>query len=827
MHMRHGTTSLTDGAPWTTRALAAAVSAALLLPPGAPLLAQTGTPVTPASKGDDSVQLNFVNSDLEAAVRAVGQITGRNFVIDPRVKGTLTLVTERPVSRQQAYEQLLAALRLQGFTIVESGTPGGVSRIVPEADAKLQGGRVVAPAAAAPRGDQIVTQVFRLNYENATTLVPVLRPLIAPNNTISANPGNNSLVITDYADNLRRLQRIIEALDSPTAADVEIVPLKHGLAVEMASIIGRMLDDSARGGQAVDAGQRVTLSAEPRTNTLVLRTASPARRQLAKTLIERLDQPSATPGNINVIYLRNAEAVKLAPTLRAIISSDPSFLPQTTSAGLSTTGPGGTQTGAPGIGGIPGQPGQPAITQQQQTTFGTGTTGGAGGAGGALSGLIQADAATNSLIITAPEPLYRNLRTIIEKLDTRRAQVNIETLIVEINADKAAELGVQWQALEGLNSDGTRAIGGTNFGGPGTNILSVAQDLTSVGPGLNLGVIKGTINIPGIGEITNLGFLARALQTVANANVRSQPNIQVLDNEEAKFLVGQNVPFVTGSFTQTGVGATNPFQTFERKDIGTQLRIKPQVSEGGVVKLTVYVEVSSLQAGTINGQPITNKRSFESSLVVEDGNFVVLSGLIEDRGGDSISKVPMLGDIPVLGYLFRYENRTRSKVNTMVFLKPNVIRDEKASSALAADRYDYMRTQLIEGIAPDNAVFRGFQPEPIPSGAPTRNVPQPGATGAPPSSGPASGTFAASQSSTAPAGRVQLIQVTTLPDVTAARDTQRRLREAGFDAYWESVPTAQGDSVRIRVAVDTARASVDSTIAELRKLGYNPVPVAQ
>ncbi len=249
------------------------------------------------------------------------------------------------------------------------------------------------------------------------------------------------------------------------------------------------------------------------------------------------------------------------------------------------------------------------------------------------------------------------------------------------------------------------------------------------------------------------------------------------------------------------------------------------MSEGGVVKLTVYVEVSSLQSGTINGQPITNKRSFESSLVVEDGNFVVLSGLIEDRGGDSVSKVPVLGDIPLLGYLFRYENRTRSKVNTMVFLKPSVIRDEKASSALAADRYDYMRTQLIDGVASENPVFRGFTPEPIPSGAPVRNIPQPGAM--PPSSGPASGAYAASQSSAAPSGRVQLIQVTTLSDVTAARDTQRKLRDAGFDAYWESVPTAQGDSVRIRVAVDTARTSVDATIAELRKLGYNPVPVVQ
>src|SRR6267142_3534911 len=269
--------------------------------------------------------------------------------------------------------------------------------------------------------------------------------------------------------------------------------------------------------------------------------------------------------------------------------------------------------------------------------------GGGGGASGGLAGMIQPDAATNSLIITAPEPLYRNLRATIEKLDVRRAQVVIESLIVEVTADKTAEFGVQWQALGGFsssNSNDTSVIGGTNFGarGGGSNIIDAAQNLGSLGAGLNIGVIRGSVTLPGIGTITNLGFLARALETVVNANVLSRPNIQTLDNEEAKFLVGQNVPFQTGSFTQgQATGATNPFQTFERRDVGLQLRVKPQVSEGGSVRLAIYLEVSSVQPGTSQGGLITNKRSFESNVVVEDGNYVVLSGLIQDSVNDTDS----------------------------------------------------------------------------------------------------------------------------------------------------------------------------------------------
>jgi general secretion pathway protein D len=702
------------------RPLVLALALALAVPP-APLRAQTGSSraatqaTAPAT--DESVYLNFVNVEIEQAVRAIGQFTGRQFVIDPRVKGTLTLVTERPVSRQQAYEQLLSALRLQGFTIVE-GPPGGVSRVLPEPDAKLQGSRVIAPEQSPPRGDQIVTQVFELQYESATNMVPVLRPLIAPNNTIAAFASNNSLVITDYADNLRRLRDIIASLDRPGSAEAEMIQLRHGLALEIATIVNRVLDEGARAaGQAVDGGQRVQVLAEPRTNSLIIRSASRARTMTARQLIERLDQPSLTPGNINVVYLRNAQAVRLAQTLRAVISSDPTFMPQ--AGGTASLSQGSAFGGSGGIlANVPGQPAQPQSPQQPPPQ----SAGGQAGGGGPLAGLIQADPATNSIIITAPQPLYRNIRAIIDKLDARPAQVIIESLIAEVSADKAAEFGIQWQALGGLrssNGNDTSVIGGTNFGGTGTNIIGAAQNLGTLGPGLNLGIIQGRLTIPGIGEVTNLGFLARALETQANANILSQPNIQTLDNEEAKFLVGQNVPFITGSFANTGVGQTpsgavNPFQTFERRDIGLQLRVKPQISEGGNVRMTIYLEVSSLAPGTTQGGIITNKRSFESNVVVEDGNFVVLSGLIEDRTNNQEQRVPLLGSIPGLGALFRYENRSRTKTNTMVFLRPVVVRDEATSANIAADRYEYMRTQVQRGTKPDTAILRGYEPEALP-----------------------------------------------------------------------------------------------------------------
>jgi general secretion pathway protein D len=827
--------------PPRARRLCVAVAAALLAltPPASPAQqAASGTPAARVQGGADPVMLNFVNADLEAAVRAIGQYTGRQFVIDPRVRGSLTLVTERPVTKQQAYEQLLAALRLQGFTIVEPARPDGIVRIVPEADAKLQGGQVVVPTTTTPRGDQVVTQVFRLRYESATSLVPVLRPLIAPNNTISAYPANNTLVITDYAENLRRIARIIEAIDGPGAAESEMVQLKHGLAMEVATIANRVLDEGARAaGQATDSGQRVQVLAEPRTNSLILRAASPSRMALARQLIERLDRPSLTAGDINVVYLRNAEAVKLAPLLRAVLANDPSFVPQVSGRALS-----GTSVTAGSQQGVLGQQAQQPQPAPQAPAGG----GSASAAGSALAGMIQPDAATNSLIITAPEPLYRNMRAIIEKLDVRRAQVLIESLIVEVQADKAAEFGIQWQALSGLNETGTRAIGGTNFGGAGTNILGVAADPSSVGQGLNIGIVKGKITIPGIGEITNLGFLARALETRANANVLSQPNIQTLDNEEAKFLVGQNVPFVTGSYTQPGISTINPFQTFERQDIGLQLRVKPQISEGGVVRLALYLESSSISPASLAaGQLITNKRSFESVVLVEDGNFVVLTGLIEDRTTTTQQKVPLLGDIPFLGALFRYENRDRNRTNLMVFLRPIIVRDESTSAALAVERYEYMRAQVAGSRVPDDLIFRDLnvpsmpaapdaqlkprEPAATPSeqSAPSQPAPTPSAPPAPSPSpaAPAAGAAPGQVASSVPALPAQVLQVTVMPDLDSGRRIQQELRSAGFDAYLEPMRTSTGEIFRVRVRVDGATRSSAEAIAELRKLGYNPMPL--
>ena len=796
-----------------------------------PAARSTGTDTNKAT--EEPVTLNFVNADVEAVIRAIGQYTGRTFVIDPRVKGTMTLVTERPVTRRQAYEELQSALRLQGFTLVESPEAGGVTRVLLEADAKLQGGRVLAPAAAAPRGDQVLTQVFRLQYESASNLVPVLRPLIAPNNTIAAYPANNTLVITDYAENLRRLARIIEAIDSPANAEVVVVPMKYAQASDIANIVNRVLDEGSRTtGQSVDSGQRVLVQAEPRSNSLILRAASRARLDQAKSLIEHFDQPSATPGNINVIYLRNAQATKLAPLLRAVLSADPSFVAQAGgTTGLAPTSTGTSGTGISGLGSVSG-------TSGSSTTGGLGTSttagastataapsvstapssygGGGGGGDRTLAGMIQADPATNSLIISAPEPVYRNIRAIVDKLDVRPAQVLIESLVVELTGDRASEFGIQWQSLTGLNSSSTSVIGGTNFGGPSQNIISAASNLTNLGNGLNIGVIKGSITIPGVGSVTNIGLLARALETTANATILSRPNIQTLDNEEGKFLVGQNVPFVSGSYAATGAVTTTtgtsvtPFQTYERQDVGLQLRVKPQISEGGSVRLAIYIEDSSVSPGTSGTDLVLNKRSFETSVIVEDGNFVVISGMIQDQVNENQYKVPLLGSIPLLGALFRYDTREHIKTQTMVFLRPTVIRDEQASRSVMLDRYDYIRNELEKAAPPFNPVLPDMPTSWLPP-LTSKEAPAPAALGK-----------AAAQSG----GDAPLIEVAVVDTMAHARQMQRQLRDAGLDAYWESVATSSGQSIRVRVSVQTPRRTVADTLAQLRALGFSPSLVA-
>ncbi len=636
--------------------------------------AQAQTPVKPG----EPITLNFVNAEIEAVARTLASLTGRNLVVDPRVKGTLNLATEKPVSPAAALNQFTAALRLQGFALVEAQ---GLYKIIPEAEAKLQSPTVVTESAPANAGGQIVTQIFRLNHENANNLVTVLRPLISPNNTLNVNAGNNSLVITDYADNLRRIARIVAALDVSNASDVEVIALQHALANDLAPLMQRLLEGGGTGtpaaqgaGQGADISFKTTLLPEPRSNALILRAANPARVALVRALVDKLDRPhaSGSNGNIHVVYLKNADATQLAATLRAAIAAE-------------TTGAGNTGANALAT---------PVSTAATRTALGSGGANSPVASSGAPStgGQIQADPATNALIITAPEPQYRQLRAVIDQLDTRRAQVYVESLIAEVNADKASEFGVQWQGALGRAGDGVIGLMGTNFGSAGSNIINLAaQSASAVLPsaGLNLGLAQRT------NGTYVLGFLARFLEQNGEGNILSTPNLLTLDNEEAKIVIGQNVPFVTGQYTNNNAnnGSVNPFQTIERKDVGLTLRVKPQISENGTVKLAIFQEVSSVAASSVNSTTglITNKRSIESSVLVNDGNIVVLGGLLQDEYGGNEDKVPGLANIPLFGNLFKSEKRSRKKTNLMVFLRPVVVRSAGQSDALAMDRYDLMR----------------------------------------------------------------------------------------------------------------------------------------
>jgi general secretion pathway protein D len=635
-------------------------------PPPSPGAAPAARPT-----GPDMVTLNFVNADIEGVVKAVSEITGKNFVLDPRVKGTINIVSARPMSRALVYEVFLSALRLQGFTAVEER---GRVAIVPEIDAKLHQSVTLGPQdKRRAAGDTIQTQVFKLQYESALQMVPILRPLIPSNNTITAYANNNTLVITDYASNLARIEKIIESIDQPGGSDPIMIPLRYASAVDVAQTINRLFAESAQSQASPDASLRFSVSVDTRSNSILARSGEPSRLLRVRQLVAMLDSPTSAAGNIHVVYLKNAEAVKLAEILRAIYSGESGLAQARTSQPL----------GASPIGQAPAQ----AQAQPQ--------------ASASAPGIIQADAATNSIIITAPDAIYNNLRAALEKLDVRRAQVHVEALIAEVTADKAAEFGVQWQDLTGLGKSGSQLFGGTNFGAPGggSNILGISQNPISAGQGLNVGVIKGTITVGGV-QILNIGLLVRALQTDTSSNILATPTLLTLDNEEAKIVIGQNVPFITGSYAVSAAATTpTPFQTIERKDVGLTLRIKPQISEGGTVRLQIFQEVSSVvPASNLSASGVTtNKRAVESTVLVNDGQIVVIGGLIQDEVTDSLSKVPVLGDLPLIGGLFKYNSRERKKTNLMVFLRPTLLRSAQHADSIANDRYDYIMGEQLKG----------------------------------------------------------------------------------------------------------------------------------
>ena len=624
-------------------------------------------PDKPKVEVENSITLNFVNADIEAVARTLAGLTRRTLVVDPRVKGTLSLTTEKPVPASVAWNQFLAVLRLQGFAVIETQ---GLYKLVPEAEAKLQGGQTaVVPSNGTPNNAQVMTQIFKLNHENANNLVAVLRPLISPNNTINVTPGSNALVITDYADNLQRMARIIASLDVANATDVEIIPLQHTLAADLAALLNKLVEGGAAGAAGASAGQtdtgfKTSIQAEPRSNAIILRTANPARQAQVRSLIDKLDRPASelASGNIHVVYLKNADATKLANTLRAAMTGN--------NAAAATT-----------ISSTPGAANSASAISQPTT-----------------GGQIQADTATNSLVITAAEPQFRQLRAVIDSLDQRRAQVLVESLIVEVDSSKEAQFGIQWQNAVG-NAGGNIAVLGTNFGAD-NNLLNISSSngKTLPGAGLNLGTARN------IGGSLVMTALANFLQSNGGSNILSRPSLLTLDNEEAKIVVGQNVPFVTGQYTNNNNaanGAVNPFQTVERKDVGLTLKVKPQINDAGAVKMSIFQEVSSIDTSkkTTDGL-ITNKRSIESNIVVADGSVVVLGGLLSDTFTDNRQQVPGLGDLPLVGGLFRSESRSRSKTNLLVFLRPVVVRDDVSAEVLSNGRYREMQGLQTESLKP-------------------------------------------------------------------------------------------------------------------------------
>ena len=655
-----------------------------------------------AAQDTDTVTLNFVNADIDAVVKAVAEISGRNFVVDPRVKGTVNIVSARPVARALVYPTLLSALRMQGYAAVEAG---GVVKIVPEADAKTQAGPVQRGNVTAS-GERIVTQVIALRHESAAQLVTVLRPLVSPNNTISAYIPGNAIIITDYADNLKRIDRIVASIDQPPAGEPMLVPVKNASALDVVALVNRLLTEGQPPGAQQDAQQRVSLVADPRSNSILVRSDNPGRGARVRQLIEQLDTPARTGGNVFIVYLKNADAAHVAETLRGLYGGERPTSGTQVAAAMSAAMPAALP--APGVAAVTGFPASPAAT----TPLVTSATNGPPAAFAAGGAMIQADTANNALIIMAPEPVYNNLRAVIERLDTRRAQVFVEALIVEVTADKAAEFGVQWQVLTGADRKrtGVQGFGGTNFGtrGSGDNIIDASINLGSVGQGLNLGILNGSINIPGLGIINNLSLLVRSLENDTKANILSTPTLLTLDNEEARIIVGQNVPFITGQYATTGTTATvQPFQTIERRDVGLVLRVRPQITEGGTIRLGLYQEVSRVQENSTAG-PILSKRALESSVIIDDQQIVVLGGLIQDTMTDGTEKLPYAGDIPLFGQLFRYDTRQRVKTNLMIFLKPTIVRGTNEGRAITSERYEYLRgEQLHTTPAP-----RWFWPDP-------------------------------------------------------------------------------------------------------------------
>ena len=598
------------------------------------LLLTIGVPATALA---EPFTLNLQNAELRSLIETVSKRTGRNFIVDPRVNAKITVVSSAPVSDRELYDVFLSVLSVHGYAAVPEGD---VTKIVPAVAAKQD----AIPSGASQSGSQLITRVVTVEHVNAAQLVPILRPLLPQEGHLAAYQPTNRLIVTDSSSNIQRIMQIINRVDRPVESDIDVVRLEHASASEVVRILGQLEGQAQRGQE--QAGARARLAADTRTNAVLI-SGSREERLRMRGLIANLDTPLEREGNTRVVYLKYANAEDMTDILRGVSDAE-------------------IKEGEP--------------------------SGQGGGERDEDEVVIQADANTNALIMTGAPNRLEGLESIVRQLDIRRAQVLVEAIIAEISQDKARELGVQFVAAD-TSDDGDRPAALTSFGSGGSNILEIATESALPDSGLTLGGLS-----EGSGG-TDFGILIRALASDANNNILSTPSLVTLDNEEAEIVVGQNVPFVTGSFSSqdTGGSATNPFQTIERRDVGITLKVKPQINEGDTVKMDIEQEVSSLSSSSqTTSDVVTNKRSLKTTVLVQDDQTLVLGGLIDDTVRTTDERVPLLGDIPVLGRLFQYQRTNKIKQNLMIFLHPRILREKGLADHYTGEKYNYMRAEQAD-----------------------------------------------------------------------------------------------------------------------------------
>lgn len=590
-----------------------------------PLLAQT-------------ITLNLKDADINALIGTVAEVTGKNFIVDPRVKGKVTVISSRPMDSEEVYQVFLSILKVHGFAAVPSGA---VIKILPDVSAKQDSIPNVSDDAPG-RGDEMVTRVIQVDNVAAAQLVPILRPLVPQQGHLAAYPTTNVLIISDRAENASRLVSIIRRIDTVSDSEIEVIRLEYASAAEVVRILTAISRSRPGVGGKAAATASQALVADERTNSVLLG-GDRANRLRLRAIISHLDTPLESEGNTKVIYLKYAKAADLVEVLQGVGKTQGEDIKQS----------------------------KAAVSIDKQLD-------------------IQADEATNALVLTAPPSLMRSLESVIRQLDIRRSQVLVDAIIAEVGERKAREIGVQWSIFD--FSGNTTPVGGTNFNNTGTNLVDIAQgvidqQLVGLTPGMLFGAGKFD---PGG---TSFAAVVQALAADGDSNILSTPSLVTMDNEEAEIVVGQNVPFVTGSFSSTGAasGSVDPFQTIQREDVGITLKIKPQINEGNAVIMQIEQEVSSISEDAQAADLITNKRSVKTKVLVRDGQVIVLGGLIEDRINESEQKVPLLGDIPYLGALFRSKSSNVEKINLMVFIHPTILRDRETADSYTASKYNYIR----------------------------------------------------------------------------------------------------------------------------------------